>query len=37
MFSFGSRREMIAVLGAILTVIALWGAWAYYTPSPLSF
>jgi hypothetical protein len=33
MFSSRMRPEVIAILGIVLIVAALWGAWAYQTPS----
>jgi len=32
MFSSRIRPEVIAILGVVLVVAALWGAWAYQTP-----
>ena len=33
MFSSRMRPEVIAILGVVLIVAALWGAWAYQTPN----
>lgn len=32
MFYFRMRPETIAILGIVLIVAALWGAWALQTP-----
>jgi hypothetical protein len=36
MFSSRIQPEVIAILGVIVVVAALWGAWAFQTPNLFS-